>query len=174
MKMTFKLVTKLRTDLKARILLLTLTCLLFNFSAPGQGRTQPPDFDAERAAGIFSYDSDKVIKKLKISDSLTELKVSNALHNYNLRMEELSLNNASTFYQLEELFDSQVKIAMQRRDRNVMNGVKSEIQQVIPPIRKEVYAEEQVLNDTLSTYLTSDQNKKWLKYQSGKKPSSNF
>jgi hypothetical protein len=66
-------------------------------------------------------------------------------------------------------FDKNVQIAMQRRDRSQMDGVKAKIKQVIPPIRKQVVAEEKVLNDAMAMLLTEKQNVKWLKYQSQKK-----
>jgi hypothetical protein len=50
-----------------------------------------------------------------------------------------------------------------------MDGVKAKIQQLIPPIRKQILAEEQVLNEMMAGILTEKQNKKWLKYQSQKK-----
>jgi len=46
-----------------------------------------------------------------------------------------------------------------------MNGVKEEIQRVIPPIRMEVMAEEKVLNESLAEMLSIKQNDRWLKYQ---------
>jgi hypothetical protein len=53
-------------------------------------------------------------------------------------MFDLSIEHASTFQELEDEFDRNVQIAMQRRDRSQMNGVKAKIQQVIPPIRMQV------------------------------------
>jgi hypothetical protein len=67
--------------------------------------------------------------------------------------DELSIEHASTFQELEDEFDRNVQIAMQRRDRSQMNGVKAKIQQVIPPIRNAGIAEEKVLNDAMAIYL---------------------
>jgi hypothetical protein len=77
--------------------------------------------------------------------------------------------HASTFQELEGEFDRNVQIAMQRRDRSQMNGVKAKIQEVIPPIRMQVAAEEKILNDVMAMLLTEKQNDKWLKYQKQKK-----
>jgi uncharacterized protein YaiL (DUF2058 family) len=63
-------------------------------------------------------------------------------------VDELSFANAATFQELEDEFDRNVQIAMQKRDRSQMNGVKAKIQQLIPPIRKQVMDEEEVLNRT--------------------------
>jgi len=130
---------------------------------------QPPDFNAEKAAGIFEYDIDKVTKKLKISNDSTKQKVSAAIEAYNSKIFELSLEYSSTFKELDDDFDRNVQIAMQRRDRSQMDVVKAKIQQVIPPIRMQVLEEEKVLNDAMAMMLTEKQNSKWLKYQKRKK-----
>lgn len=115
---------------------------------------QPPDFNAEKAAGIFEYDIDGVIKKLKITDEADKRQLTEALKTYNGKMFDLSIEHASTFQELENEFDRNVQIAMQRRDRSQMNGVKAKIQQVIPPIKMQVTAEEKVLNDAMAGILT--------------------
>ena len=130
---------------------------------------QPPDFNAETAAGLFEYDVEEVIEKLKIADDTTMQTVTKALNTYNSKIFDLSMEHASTFKALEDEFDKNVQIAMQRRDRSQMNGVKAKIQQVIPPIRMQVGAEENVLNEAMIILLTEKQNDKWLKYQKRKK-----
>jgi hypothetical protein len=62
---------------------------------------QPPDFNAEKAAGIFEYDIDEVIKKLKISDESDKRQLTEALKIYNGKMFDLSIEHASTFKELE-------------------------------------------------------------------------
>jgi hypothetical protein len=85
-------------------------------------------------------------------------------------MYELSILHTATFQKLEADFDKNVQIAMRNRDRSQMNGVKAEIQRIIPPIRMQVLDEEKLLNAAMAGFLTEKQNKKWLKYQEGKKP----
>ena len=151
-------------------LLICLGLLASNVYAqmPGGGMS-PPDFKAEKAAGIFSYDLDQTISKLKLTDKESEHKAIAALKVYNTKMDELSFEHAATFKELDEAFDRNIQLAMQRRDRSQMNGVKAQIQAVIPPIRMQVMAEEKILNDTMEKILTEKQNKKWLKYQTRKK-----
>lgn len=133
------------------------------------GNMSPPDFNAEKAAGIFQYDIEKVIKKLKIIDDSLMAKVTESLNDYNSKMNSLSLLHATTFQELEADFDKNVQIAMRNRDRSQMDGVKAKIQRIIPPIRKQVQEYEELLNSKMANYLTESQNKKWLKYQNGKK-----
>jgi hypothetical protein len=133
------------------------------------GNLNPPDFNAEKAAGIFQYDIEKVTKKLKIIDDSLLVKVSKSLNDYNNKMDSLSLLHAATFQKLEAEFDKNIQIAMSNRDRNQMDSIKAKIQRIIPPIRKQVQEYEEMLNDKMVIYLTESQNKKWLGYQNGKK-----
>ena len=130
---------------------------------------QPPDFNAEKAAGIFEYDIEAVIKKFKITDEADKQKVTTSLNAYNNKMFDLSIKHAATFQELEDEFDRNVQIAMQRRDRSQMDGVKTKIQHVIPPIRMQVVEEENILNEAMATILSEKENDKWLKYQKRKK-----
>jgi hypothetical protein len=133
---------------------------------------QPPDFEAEKAAGIFTYDIDKVIQKLKIKDKDIKQSISSAIHEYNAKMYQLSIDHAATFSELDAYFDRQVKLAMQYRDKSQMDGVKADIQKTIPPIRREVMKHEQVLNALMESVLDEKQLKKWLNYQKSSKPST--
>jgi hypothetical protein len=151
-------------------IILSLGMLISNLYAQMPGNMSPPDFNAEKAAGIFEYDIEKVIKKLAIVDDSTKSKVAESLNQYNSKMYELSILHTATFQKLEADFDKNVQIAMRNRDRSQMNGVKAEIQRIIPPIRMQVLDEEKLLNAAMAGFLTEKQNKKWLKYQEGKKP----
>ena len=131
---------------------------------------QPPNFKSEEAAGIYTYDIDKVIKKLKIEDAETQQSIYAPVHAFNASMDQLSVTHAQTFNDLDAKFSSQVKIAMQRRDRSVMDGVKTEIKQTIPPIRKEVMMHEAQLNTSMESVLDEKQYKKWLSYQKSQRP----
>ncbi len=139
---------------------------------PGGGMS-PPDFDAEKAAGIYTYNMEKVIKKLKLKDSPHKKAATEALYVFNIKMSELSAENALMFKQLNNDFDQNVQVAIQRRDRSVMNEVKAEIQAKIPPIRQAVTQEEIVLNEAMASILSEEQNKKWLKYQKQQKGTVN-
>lgn len=136
------------------------------------GMMSPPDFDAEKAAGITKYDIKKVLKKLKIEDQSTEESVISLLTVYNTEMEEISMNHATTFRELDAAFDQNIQVAMQRRDQSVMNGFKNQLQEILPPIRQEVMEKENQLNETLKDVLTEKQNEKWLKYQKQQKEDS--
>ena len=132
----------------------------------------PPDFNAIEVAGLTKYDSDKVLKKLKITDDSIKSKVIQKINSYNIEIDSLLLLHAGTLENLEKEFDINVKIAFQNRDPGQMDGVKAKIKQIIPPIRFEMYEFEKVLNEGIAQILTEKENKKWIKYQERKKLSN--
>lgn len=154
--------------------------LLLLFSIVGQSLLaqmqrrgmSPPEFNAIEKARIIKYDIEKVIKKLKITEDSIINDVSNHIATYNKEMNNLLFLHSKTLADLETEFDRNVKIAIQNRDRSQMSGVKNKIKQIIPPIRNEVSEHEKVLNEALENILTEKQNKKWMKYQKYKNPSS--
>jgi hypothetical protein len=150
-------------------IILSLGILMSNLYAQMPGNMSQPDFNAEKAAGIFQYDIVKVTEKLKIIDDSTMAKVTKSLNDYNSRMSELSILHGETFKKIEAEFDRNIQIAISNRDRSKMDGVKAEIQRIIPPIRKQVQEYEVLLNSKMANYLTESQNKKWLRYQNSMK-----
>lgn len=139
---------------------------------PGIGAMSPPEFNAIEKARLVTYDTEKVIKKLKVTDESIAEEIINHLQNYNIEINNILSTHSNTLADLESEFDRNVKIAIQNRDRSQMSAVKGKIKQIIPPIRDEVYEHEKVLNEALENILTEKQNKKWLKYQNQNNPSS--
>lgn len=156
--------------MKLKYLILLFTAVFFANTSFAQ--MSPPDFNAVEAAGLIKYDSDKVIKKLKIQKDSVKTLVSKYIQTYNQEIDNLIFIHGNTLKELENEFDRNVKIAFQNRDRSQMDGVKAKIKQTIPPIRYEVNEFEKALNERLAQILTEKENKKWLKYQKSKKPSN--
>ncbi|SEJ66101.1 hypothetical protein SAMN05192553_107140 [Cyclobacterium xiamenense] len=155
--------------MKVKYLIFLLTLSLYGNTIFAQ--MSPPDFDAAEAAGLIKYDSESVIKKLKIQEDSIIILVSKHIQTYNQEMDNLIFIYGNTLKELENEFDRNVKIAFQNRDRSQMDGVKAKIKQTIPPIRYEVNEFEKTLNESLAQILTEKENNKWLKYQKSKKPS---
>ncbi|MEL6132254.1 MAG: hypothetical protein AAFR59_02690 [Bacteroidota bacterium] len=136
--------------------------------SPSGGMT-PPEFDGKKAAGIYTYKVEKVLRKLKVKDEVSRQKVEAALNAYNSKMDTLSAEYAPIFEELENTFDRNVQIAMQNRDRSQMSGIISQIREVIPPIKLQVGKEEKNLNEVMGEVLSEKQKEKWLKYQRSKR-----
>ncbi|MEL6560822.1 MAG: hypothetical protein AAFQ94_21690 [Bacteroidota bacterium] len=133
---------------------------------------QIPDFDAEEVAGIVTYDTEKVIKKLKVEDGQVKQSIAKSIGEYNMEMYQLSDAHAATFQELNADFERQVQAAIRNRDRSMMDGFKAKVRETIPPIKKEVIAYENELNEVMQSVLDKKQFEKWLKYQKNQKPSS--
>ena len=89
-----------------KLFLILVTFLTFNlFAQPpgggGGGRSQGQrpqsnevkevkKFSANDVAGLFYYDIDEVIKKIKVKDEEKQYSVKKALKNYNFRIKEIS------------------------------------------------------------------------------------
>lgn len=125
---------------------------------------QLPDFNALERAGIEKYDSEKVNKKLKVTEEELKGQITRHIQVYNQEMENLLLLNSNKLKDLEREFNRNVKIAIQNRDRSQMNGIKKKIEKIIPPIQLEVQKYKEQLNIDLKRVLNEKQYKKWLKY----------
>ncbi|MFD2727791.1 hypothetical protein [Hyunsoonleella rubra] len=150
----------------------------------GQGfqERQTPDFDAYKQAGIFYYDEAEVVKKIKIKKNKNlEIKVKQAVINYNSKIEELRFMNTYNFDTLNIYMNTAKNIAMALRIQNMMDGGQSgmsqpnednpmrtamlESRKKIRPVRMEVMRQEEILNNKLLEYLNKKQYARWLKYQ---------
>ena len=146
---------------------LKFVILLFTIGFFGNSlfaQMSPPDFNAIEKAGLIKYNSDKVIRKLKILEDSVKRLVSKHIQTYNQEMGNLLLIYGNTLENLENEFDKNVIIAIQNRDRSQMNGIKGKIEKIIPPIQLEVQKYKDVLNEGLKVLLTEKQYKKWLSY----------
>ncbi len=131
-----------------------------------QQNQKPKEFKASEAAGLFYYDIDKIIKKLKVKDDEAKQKITKAIRNYNFQIKKIALLNSTKFNDLNLIMNSR-----QKGQENKDDNFREKIQEVIRPIRQEVHLEEEKLNEELETLLDVKRNKKWLKYQKKKKQS---
>lgn len=146
---------------------LKFVILLFTIGFFGNSlfaQMSPPDFNAIETAGLIKYDSDKVIRKLKILEDSVKRLVSKHIQTFNQEMDNLLLIHGNSLEDLEKEFDKNVKIAIQNRDRSQMEGVKDKIEKIIPPIRLEVQKHKDVLNEGMKLLLTDKQYRKWLRF----------
>ncbi|PQJ77975.1 hypothetical protein [Polaribacter porphyrae] len=134
-----------------------------------QDREKPRVFKSAEVAGLFSYDVEKIIKKLKIKDETLETSVAKLLKDYNFEIKEITLLNADKFKDFDKLVNAEMQARRESGNQRTKNNTKGElrekIQEVLRPIRKEVREKEEKLNENLEAVLSKKQNKKWLKYQ---------
>ncbi len=160
--------------MKRVIVLLVLFQLTFSF-AQGRGRgggqqqrgnMKIPKFEAAKVAGIFQYDSKKVLKKLKLKkkDSLA-MSVEAHLATYNSEIEFIANANKDLLEGLDVVVNQNMKSAIQNRDRAALMETRKMTIEKIKPIKDEIRKHEKKLNLALEALLSEEQNKKWLSYQ---------
>lgn len=125
---------------------------------------QVPEFKATNTAGIFYYNADEAIEKLKVKKEDKKIKVIAALRDYNAKVKKVSFLNVFKFKELDLLVNTANKNFSSLQDDERRN-LSEKMQSVILPVRDSLVASEKTLNATLEKILSSKQQKKWLKYQ---------
>ena len=159
----------------------------------GQQQQHPEmrEFNASEVAGIFSYDVDEAVKKIKIKkDKNLVLKVRRTIDKYNIKVQEIEILNKDNFDTLNVYVNAVMKSSManrgQGRGNNQQRGggygnennrdigedsddpvrkVRELVREKIEPAKRAVKEEEGKLNEALENMLDEKQYKKWLKYQ---------
>lgn len=156
--------------MKRIIVFLVLFQLTFSF-AQGRGGQQRgnmkiPKFEAAKVAGIFQYDSKKVLKKLKLKqkDSLG-ISVEAHIITYNSEIEIIANANKDLLDGLDVVVNQNMKSAIQNRDRAALMETRKMTVEKIKPIKDDIRKHEEQLNLALEALLSEEQNKKWLSYQ---------
>ena len=146
-----------------------------------QQQVEIPEFNAAQGAGIFKYDADEVIKKIKIKKDKNLIQgVSRAIGTYNIKMDEIALLNKDNFDTLNVYVNTTLKSKRSQRggqqlesnddssrtgSNDNLNDPKELIKAKIDPAKAAVKKEEHNLNKSLETLLSEKQYEKWLKYQ---------
>ena len=144
-----------------------LVIFLFGAIFLGRSQTAPKEqkFDAAVEVGIFYYEEEKAIKKIKIKAKKLKYGVKREIIAYNSKIKEISfLKNA----ELKEV-TSIVNAANTPSDRAVIDEIRTRIHKVMNPIKDSIKSFETRLNANLEKQLSQKQYKNWLKYQRRKK-----
>jgi len=153
-----------------------LIAILFQFTlsfsqsrgvvSPRSGRMEIPKFESVKIAGIFEYDTKKVLKKLKLKqkDSIAK-SVKEHVTLYNSQIKIIEASNKDLFEGLDIIVNQNMKSAIQNRDREALMGIRKMTIEKLKPVRDQVLEEETKLNTAIETLLSEEQNKKWLSYQ---------
>ena len=159
-----------------KILFIVILFLTFNLVAQrsrgggGRQQGQSPELNqtkevkklsAKEISGIFYYDVDEVIKKVKIKDDDKKYSVTKALRNYNFKVKEILFLNAEKFTDLDLLMNA----ISNERDSESNKNIREKVREVTRPIKENVHEHEKELNEILRGVLSEKQDKKWLKYQ---------
>ncbi|MEE9408311.1 MAG: hypothetical protein V3V28_09570 [Polaribacter sp.] len=146
--------------MKKSLIILSLFISYFSF---GQEVPEMPKFNAKNAANLFYYNFTEIQKKIKIKNAILEGKSSKAFRIYNDKVKDLSFLNFSQLQELELTINTFGKELYTNRD--LAEKVREKIKTTITPIRDTIEKNEKNLNDSLKSFLSKKQFKKWLKYQ---------
>lgn len=143
------------------ILLLCVTIL------KAQEAPEMAKYNAKNSANIFYYNFSEVPKEIKVKKENPKNKTLQALRNYNNKVKKLSFLNTPELTELEVTINTLGKQLYTNRDLG--ERIKKQIESLILPLRDSVAGYEKTLNDTLQSFLTKKQFKRWLKYQKAEK-----
>ena len=150
-----------------------------NQNGPQNSEREVKEFKASDVAGIFYYDVEEAIKKIKVKKDKFKVPVAKALKDYNFKIKEIALLNTDNFKVIDILMKSNRgmnRVSRQQTSLNNTNNQPKEIdslrikvREIMRSIRRDVNKNEEILNENLKNILTEKQNKKWLKYQESQK-----
>lgn len=122
-------------------------------------------FNASDATGIFYYNTEVVIKKVKVKDAEKQTIIKEELEKYNEDIKNISTSNTKNFTDIDLIIKSLKNV----KDVNAKSRILKKIEGFIKPIKSEVEFLEKELNLKIKNLLSEKQNKKWLKFQNKEK-----
>lgn len=137
-------------------------------SSQAQGQSSQmtmPKVNPENMARIIMYDSDEVLKKLKIKSSQKKTIVIQAISKHNSKINEIKTFNYETFDEVKSFLTKKRNEAKLSRDFSTMKESQMQANGMLAPIRKKVQLQKKMLNATFEKKLSEKEYKKWLKYQ---------
>ena len=135
-----------------------------------QGRSQnAPNrenikFEASKVAGILKFDSDEILKKLKIkeADSIF-ISVTKAVETYNHNIEEIALLNKDLLDGLDLVVNETTKSGANNQE--AIFEIRKRIKVKLKPVRDSIKIEDEKLSSVLKSILDEKQFEKWEKYE---------
>ncbi len=144
-----------------------LTLLLFGgiFLGFSQGASTPQKFDAAVEVGIFYYEEEKAMKKVKVKQKALKYTMKREIIAYNSKIKEISFLKSAELNEVNTIINS----TSPNTDRGILADLRTRIQKVMNPIKDSIKSFEVRLNSNLKKQLSNKQYKNWLKYQKRKK-----
>lgn len=119
----------------------------------------------ENMAGIIMYDSDEVIKKIKLKNEPKKIIVKKSFSYYNNKINETKIFNYITFNNVKEFIIKKNNEIQLTKDYRSMGDARLKIQSMLEPIRTKIKIQDSILNTILKEELTAKQYKNWTKYK---------
>jgi hypothetical protein len=140
-----------------------------NSSYQGQGsQMEQPQMNPENMAGIYMYDSEDVLKKIKVKETTKQQVITKAITKYNNKINELKAFNYETFSNVKNFLDKKRNEAMLNQDNVTFKEAKIQANEMLKPIREKVQEQQSLINSIFLTALSPKEYNSWLKYQEKK------
>ena len=152
--------TKFKNLTRLAMLLCGSTFLGFS-----QGTPVAQKFDAATQVGIFYYEEEKAIQKMKVKQKALKYTVKREIIAYNSKIKEISFLKSAELNEVNTIINS----TNLNTDRTLLADLRTRIQKVMNPIKDSIKSFETRLNSDLKKQLSNKQYKNWLKYQKRKK-----
>ena len=126
---------------------------------------QRQNFDASKVVGIFYYEEDKAVKKIKIKQKDLKYRVKKTIINYNSKIKEISFLKDAELKGITTLVNSNKNVT----NPDTVRDFRAKIEKVLTPIKDSIKSFEKQLNASLKTELSKKQFRSWLKFQRNEK-----
>jgi len=150
--------------------------LFFNLTFSQQSAKKSGDksfkVNVKKMAGIIVYDTEEVIKKIKIKKTDTKNYVEWAIDKYNEKINELKIFNTDTFSEVNIYINQKRQEAQLSNDINILKEAKLKVDETLQPLKDKVEKAKTTLNHGFEKHLNAKQYKSWLKYVKRKKEGS--
>ncbi|MBL4670572.1 MAG: hypothetical protein JKY30_15110 [Flavobacteriales bacterium] len=148
-----------------KILLITLLLFSSILIAQRQNAQKGQNFDASKVVGIFYYEENKAIKKIKIKQKDLKYRVKKAIISYNSKIKEISFLKNAELKVVTDLVNS-TRVGS---NRGALGDFRTRVSKVLSPIRDSIKSFEKRLNENLKEQLSKKQFKNWLLFQKRRK-----
>ena len=159
--------SKLEDMKRALTILFLISCFIGNAQNPQQPKML--EYKAKNIVGIFYYNLEEVVSKIKVKKDDTKNKVAKELRSYNNKVKDIEFLNSVKLTEVETVVNNLGPQA--RTNADIRARIRKLIETTIPPVRDSVFAREKALNTNMEGILSAKQYKKWIKYQKNKRES---
>jgi hypothetical protein len=117
---------------------------------------------------FVQYDSDKVIKNIKLRDKAKKIKVGEIFETYNDKIIEIKAFQSGILDQAKLYLKRKQQEFMQSGDRVIMETARIQYKKMVAPLMQTIKTQEDLLNSKLKDQLNDKQYQKWLNYRKDK------
>ena len=115
--------------------------------------------------GIMMYDSDEVIKKIKIKKEEKKIIVKKSIAVYNNKINEIKTFGYLTFNNVKSFIIKKTNEAKLTNDYRSMGESRLKLKEMLDPIRSKIKIQDSILNTNFEKELTAKEYKNWIKYK---------